>query len=377
MPSGLSDDDRSVTVKSRRRTRTRRDTIARIASGSVPVTPVGAMGMRVALWSRRDMAPSSDDHPRARLLALFQRLALLAAPLTPVSWAGCGPCSAPEFDQIFLLKNPDAETQALVDACRASLTHDCTALCAKVSGKTYFDHCELHPDRDGYMQVHVGQENRCPGGRRPQRLLLAATDGDASSAGALFARQFQLEAASVPAFCTLARELCAWGAPPKLCRAAQAAARDEVRHARAMATLSRRYGGRPRPPAVAPTSVRTLVDFAVENAVEGCVRETYGALLAAVQARRSCDATVRRMMEGIAADEARHAALGWAVDDWLRTRLSMTERAALDDARASAIDELHRDAGADWSPSLDRTAGLPPVDVTRALLDELRRTVWA
>jgi hypothetical protein len=321
------------------------------------------------------MGVPAFDH--AWLLTLLRRLALVAAPLAPFSVSGCGSCSAPDFDQIFLLKNPDAETQALIDACRDPATHACTSLCAKVSGRTDFDHCELHPDRDGYTQVHVGREGGCVGGRRPQHLILAATDDATCAAGAFFARQFQLEAASVPAFRTLARELHAWGAPSSLCASARAAARDEVGHARSMAALSRRHGGRPRAPVVAASALRSLSDFAVENMVEGCVRETYGALLATVQARRSRDPVVRATMEGIAVDEARHATLALAVDGWVRTRLSGAERGALDEARAGAIDELERRAEQGWTASLDATAGLPPPPLARTLLAELRRTLWA
>jgi len=56
-----------------------------------------------------------------------------------------------------------------------------------------------------------------------------------------------------------------------------------------------------------------LVDVALENAVEGCVRETYGALIATRQAEAASDPVVRRAMRKIAADETAHAALSWDV----------------------------------------------------------------
>jgi hypothetical protein len=198
-----------------------------------------------------------------------------------------------------------------------------------------------------------------------------------SGVGVFFARQFQLEAASVPAFRALGAELDGLGAPPVLAAAARVAVRDEVRHARSMATLARRHAVRPRAPRVAPPTPRGLVDFAVENAVEGCVREAYGALLAGVQARRSVDPQVRAIMRGIAVDEARHAVLAFAVDDWVATRLSATERRARDSARAVAVDQLEQHAGDDWTPALDAAAGLPPPALAGALLGELRRTLWA
>ena len=331
-------------------------------------------GTAVALCSRSMVLPINH----ARLVALLRRLAVVAAPLVSVELSGCGACSG-AADQIFLLRNPDAETQALIDACRDPMARVCGPLCAKVSGKTYFDHCELHPDRDGYVEVHVGEEARCVGGRRPQHLIVTdiGKAGRALPVGAFFAAQFQLEAASVPAFHALCRELGALGAPAFLSDAAGASARDEVRHARALAVLARRYGAQPRAPRVAAPTPRSRLAFAVENVIEGCVREAYGALLAAVQARRSREPLVRQIMTGGAEDEARHAALAFSVDDWARTRLSSAERREVDAARELAIDDLERHAGDGWSLALDASVGLPPPATARALLGELRRPLWA
>jgi hypothetical protein len=46
------------------------------------------------------------------------------------------------------------------------------------------------------------------------------------------------------------------------------------------ADLARRHGVAPLPIKVGAFPARSLEDLAVENATEGCVRETYGALLA-------------------------------------------------------------------------------------------------
>jgi len=76
-----------------------------------------------------------------------------------VSLAVAGCCPGPStIDELFLIRDPDAETQALIDACRDPVHPDCGPLCAKVArfpGPS-FQHCELHPDHDGYIQVHVG-----------------------------------------------------------------------------------------------------------------------------------------------------------------------------------------------------------------------------
>jgi len=45
--------------------------------------------------------------------------------------------------------------------------------------------------------------------------------------------------------------------------------------------------------------VRTLVELAVENAVEGCVRETFGAAVAACQGEWACERFLARTQEPI------------------------------------------------------------------------------
>ena len=53
-----------------------------------------------------------------------------------------------------------------------------------------------------------------------------------------------------------------------------------------------------------------------ENAREGCVRETFGALIAMHQAERAGDPIIRRAMRRIAEEETRHAELAWEVASW-------------------------------------------------------------
>src|SRR6185295_13249702 len=121
---------------------------------------------------------------------------------------------------------------------------------------------------------------------------------------------------SIHAFRRLARELRAHGAPSDLVNAARACARDEARHARTMARLARAHGATIDRVHVEDVGTRDLEAIARENAVEGCVGETYGALLAIWQAEHAADADVRAAMREIAPDEMRHAALAWAVATW-------------------------------------------------------------
>ena len=189
------------------------------------------------------------------------------------------------------------------------------------------------------------------------------------SLGAHFARMAALEDASVAAFRGLARELRALGAPRAIVRGCQRAARDEVRHARATTALARRHGVRARFATVARVSGRPLVAIAMENAVEGCVRETFGAVVARWQARTARDPVVRAVMVRIARDEARHASLAWAIDAWARPRLDRPARARVERARADAVRALS--ASKVDLPSYADAVGLPAHAVQRALFAAL------
>jgi hypothetical protein len=159
--------------------------------------------------------------------------------------------------------------------------------------------------------------------------------------GERFAAMAYLEAVSVHAFRRLERELAAHGAPPELLRGARRARRDEVRHTATTSRLARARGRSPRLPAAPPReTVRSLFAIALENAVEGCVRETYGAVAGLVEAQTSAEASLRVAMRGIAVDECRHAELAWAVHSWALPRLSEDERRSIERAMKEAVAEI-------------------------------------
>ena len=204
-------------------------------------------------------------------------------------------------------------------------------------------------------------------GRRPQGLL-ASRSATGAPLGAYFAEMARMEAASIAAFRHLRRELLAHRAPRRLVRAAERAARDEARHARMTTALARRHGAQAIASRVEGIPVRSLEAIAIENAVEGCVREAFGALVASWQARAACDPLIRAAMTRIAHDETRHAALAFAVDAWVRGRLGPEARGRVEQARSRAITELA--TRAQEAPILLRTPlGLPTNAQTRALAE--------
>jgi hypothetical protein len=208
------------------------------------------------------------------------------------------------------------------------------------------------------------------GGRRPQGLC---ADGAtrASALASFLASQFRLEAGSVDAFRLLRRELASHGAPRKLLRRASRAGRDERRHTRAMRSLSGRWGARPEAPASARVAVRDLEAVAVENAAEGCVRETFGAVVATWQATHARDSGVRAAMSRIAREETQHATLAWEVAQWAERRLPGPSRRRVADARRGALETLARELAADPPRELVEELGVPTAAQAARLLQAM------
>ncbi len=111
----------------------------------------------------------------------------------------------------------------------------------------------------------------CGTGRRPPGLEPLARDSSNDAVADVLARIAHLEAASVPAFRRLSRELARLGAPATLVARARRAARDETRHARVMTVLARRRGASVPRIGVRRTPKRDVETIAIDNAVEGCV----------------------------------------------------------------------------------------------------------
>ena len=256
------------------------------------------------------------------------------------------------------------------------LLEDCNDICP-----TLFFNCHaadescdggaITPDPMGVIAIDCAICNGA--GRMPAGLGRARRARAGSALGAYFVVASYLEGASVHAFRRLTRELGAHGAPAHLVRAARRALRDEVRHARVTSRLARRFGGIPVRAAVAPMPTRDFETVAIENAIEGCVRETYGALVATWQASHAADAEVRRAMREIARDETRHAALSWRVAKWAWPRLDALARARLVAGCRDAVESLRRDA---TPAGVANEAGLPGAAERAALLAALESSLW-
>jgi hypothetical protein len=225
------------------------------------------------------------------------------------------------------------------------------------------------------VTIHFAGGTTC--GRRPAGLPRLRVPSRGTPGGRWLARAAALEAASVPAFRRLARELAAHGAPAPLIDAARAAAVDEARHFVLMARAASARGASPRRPRVRPLPVRSLRAVAQENAREGCVRETFGAMTAVLQAQRAPDADLRAAMTSIALDETRHARLAWEVDAWARGRLPRHDARTVDDARheegAKLVANVERGQG---PAAVIRALGLPSPAEALHQAQRTRRALW-
>lgn len=310
------------------------------------------------------------DH--CSLAALFRRIILAGPPLLLGGGfiVGCGvggACPAPDTTMTFPVSQTDAGSadggiDALIARCQAS-SSDCLLLCEDVApylSPTTIKACGL-TTVDGDLAVRIVYTNPC-GGRCPEGLAPPASSRAEDPLGTWLAASAHLEAASIDAFEILAMELAAHRAPPALIHAARSAAADERRHADAIGRLAARRGAVPPAVYVNRGPIRDIEAVARENAVEGCVRETYAALLAFRQTRAATDPAIRAAMAGIAGDETRHAALAWAVDRWAQALLAPAARRRVREARHAAIERLV-DARLTTLPRDGRAqAGLPGED---------------
>jgi hypothetical protein len=250
----------------------------------------------------------------------------------------------------------------------------CAALCAgsNSQGSVFYDQCtEVTPRTARPFVVFCGG---CCFGRRTEGSptpALASAD-----AGAFLAWVASLEAASVVAFERLADELTAHGAPATLVAGARASARDEVRHAAVVGALARARGATIPAADVGAPVARTLDAMARENIVEGCVYETWAAMVAWWQADHAGAPDVAAAQRRIARDETRHAALAWSVRDWCLSR-DDADGAALSAAMREAVDALAASVEAPAPAALVDELGLPPRDDAQRLFASLRASIWA
>lgn len=210
-----------------------------------------------------------------------------------------------------------------IETCKLVIDGEFTGDPAEIVGNL---HCEGH--ESGYI---------CTGGRRP----IGHIEHQLASRGlpAFLAHGARLEAASVLAFSQLADRLQAWGAPGALVDRCRTAAAEEAQHAEILGALATAAGDDVEPATQHHVAV-DLLGAALDNAVEGCVREAWSALACAVSARRADTSALRIAYERLAVDEAEHAQLAWDLHQWFMAQVSPDQRDIIIVAQHQAIADL-------------------------------------
>lgn len=211
-------------------------------------------------------------------------------------------------------------------------------------------------------------------GRRPDGFV--QTRGTASAAEHI-ATMATLEAAAVQAFREIAHTLSAMGANRQLQARVRTATRDEIRHARQMRRLAAQHGHAPTAASHAPYVLPSRQEFARRNMIEGCVRETFGAMIAAHQAAHAQDLSVRAAMQRIAADELRHADLSWDIASWLDETATPSERRAVYESVDRALAELEDELLVELPDDARRALGLPTQAQAMAMLQSFAHSLLA
>lgn len=238
---------------------------------------------------------------------------------------------------------------------------DCKAVCDAVAPGVQGGFLNCWRDANDKVSYTCGA---CGVGRLPSDTKpcpVGETIGDR------LARQAYYEAVSVVAFERLVVALERAGAPEVLVARARRAADDEARHASIFRDLAAHHGVS-TPELDVAHAAPTLFELAVENASEGCVRETLGAVITMHQAEHAASAEIRAAFAAICDDEAEHAAFSWELRSWFDTRLDARERARVDAAYRAALEAARAEACE--SPDAPGLAiGLPSAPRTRRMLD--------
>jgi len=247
----------------------------------------------------------------------------------------------------------DATFAGYLDDAGQLTEESCSNLCTEQAG-VYYDYlcsCDYTgPDGDGNHPVTCEYTVCAVEGRGHADIAKLTEATGHSELARYFVRAYHAEASSVGAFLQLRAELAHHNAPAELQKRCWKAAEEEVHHARMMAKLAGDEGCELPALSFGEWKQRTLFELAMDNAVEGCIFESFAALKAQYQALHASDPRVLMAMKVIARDETEHAQLAWDIHHHLMARLSDEERRVIHQAQHSALrkvlEQAHADAAA-------------------------------
>lgn len=158
--------------------------------------------------------------------------------------------------------------------------------------------------------------------------------------GVYFAKSAHEQAAAVFSYIALATQLRSFGAPTNLIEQCQSAAKDNILHAKIMQELSEMEGVFVPSFHYVPTS-QSILEVAMQNAVDGCIYETWAALLANWQSTHlPSDPELQTVYEQIGKNKAMHGQLAWDLHFWFLSKLRTREKKQLSRAQSKAIAQL-------------------------------------
>jgi hypothetical protein len=256
------------------------------------------------------------------------------------------------------------------------LTEDaCMLLCSTEVGvmTDYLCGCEYTGmDNDGMHPVTCEYASCAVEGRGHGDIQKNTVGKGPSFLAGYFSRAYHAEASSVAAFLQLRAELKSHGAPIELQNRCLSAAIEEVHHARMMNQLLQDSGGCSQPLSFGTLPKRSLYELALDNAVEGCVFESYSALKALYQARHATDERIVFVMKVLSKDELGHAQLSWDIHHYLMTKLSKTEQRAISNAQRKALQDVNHQAQLEFNLPQSSSLGFPPITVAESFAQKLK-----
>jgi hypothetical protein len=257
----------------------------------------------------------------------------------------------------------------------------CPTLCAPAAGMPNISPSICHSQSfigGGQPGPNVVYCGACGVGRLTDGVHAAAVECNDGSVGQWLAQSAWYEAVAANAFDRLACELEACGAPEALVTRARLSAIEEREHHQVFRALAAEERAPVAEVRAGDQPLRTLEQIALENAGEGCVRETLGALVMQWQGMHAKSASLRQAFASIAEQEASHAQWSWELDAWARSVLTDEQIARMDAARTDAIGMLERELSAQpIAQSVQIHTGMPDPCAVAVMMAELRATVWA
>ena len=217
-------------------------------------------------------------------------------------------------------------------------------------------------------------------GRMPNGLHVkngpVATQSSVNVLGQYLADMTAMETAAITAFSNLSLELEANDAPSELIARARQAVLEEARHSEMAALLAASFDAEMPEVCVDDFCLRSLYEIALENAVEGCVNETFAAACGLWQSEYAQLDVFRKVIGHITEEEMGHAALSWEIHQWIMPQLSEVQQEQIRVAQSEAVENLVSDFKQESNPALQQAFGLPTKDDAARLFTQLKNSVW-